>query len=364
MNKEKEGLNRKALIGIVISMIIGGIVVILSFVLSSNSAYVAKVNNRVIALNDFKILLAQTKKQYATRLQIDFKSETGRMMLSNLQKQLINQLVERELIKQEAEKLNIKVAGSDIDKDLEDIVKNNFGGDRTKLEKALRENDMTLMDLRHNLKNQKLTIEVNKKVTAKAKVADDELNDYYKKNIESYKKLEEIQAFHILVKTEEQAKKLKEELLKGGDFVKFAKQYSLDTSNKDQGGDLGFFTKGRMVKEFEAAAWGLKPGEISEPVKTNYGYHIIKRGETHPDKLISFEEAKPLIKDKILKQKQQEEYRKWLENVKKVSKIEIKQEYLATPSPLPNPKQTTAKPSPFTPSSPVPANSPVVGQSK
>ena len=363
MDKEKAAINKKALFGIGIAMLIGIVVVALSFVLSSTSAYVAKVNGQLIPLDEYKTLLAQGKKQYASRLQIDFKSETGRMMLANLQKRIIDHMVEKELIKQESGKLNIKVSKADVDKDIEEIIKNNFGGDRTKLEKALKENELTLTDLYRNLKDQKLSNDVYKKVTEKAKVNDAELQDYYKKNIESYKKQEEIQAAHILVKTEEEAKKIKERLLKGEDFASLAKQYSLDTSNKEQGGDLGFFAKGRMVKEFETAAWALKQGEISEPVKTNYGYHIIKKGETHPNKLIAFEEAKSMVKDKLLNEKQQEEYNKWLEQTKKVAKIDIKQEYLTVPSPVPT-SNPTVKPSPSVPGAPAPTVSPVVGQSK
>ena len=83
-----------------------------------------------------------------------------------------------------------------------------------------------------------------------------------------------IRASHILVKDENTAKKLKSEIDKGADFAKLAKKHSLCPSGKN-GGDLGFFSKGEMVKEFDEVAFSLKIGQISQPIKTEFGYHII-----------------------------------------------------------------------------------------
>lgn len=88
-----------------------------------------------------------------------------------------------------------------------------------------------------------------------------------------------VRASHILVKTEQEAKRILDELNKDGSFSKLAEQYSLCPSKK-RGGDLGFFGRGRMVREFEQAAFGLKKGEFSGAVKTQFGYHIIKVTDT------------------------------------------------------------------------------------
>jgi parvulin-like peptidyl-prolyl isomerase len=85
----------------------------------------------------------------------------------------------------------------------------------------------------------------------------------------------QVRASHILVKTEDKAKWIYKELQNGKDFAKLAKEYS-DCPSSAKGGDLGFFGKGQMVKEFEDAAFSLKEGEISKPVKTQFGYHLIR----------------------------------------------------------------------------------------
>ena len=89
----------------------------------------------------------------------------------------------------------------------------------------------------------------------------------------------EVRASHILVKTESEANELLGQIKAGQDFAELAKKHS-DCPSGSRGGDLGFFTKGRMVKEFEDAAFGMEPGQVSEPVKTQFGYHLIKVTES------------------------------------------------------------------------------------
>ncbi|PEY30836.1 peptidylprolyl isomerase [Bacillus cereus] len=120
---------------------------------------------------------------------------------------------------------------------------------------------------------------------------------------ENYKP--EIKASHILVKDEATAKKVKEELGQGKSFEELAKQYSEDTGSKEKGGDLGYFGPGKMVKEFEEAAYKMKKDEVSEPVKSQFGYHIIKVTDIKAQEK-SFDESKADIKKELVAKKMQD----------------------------------------------------------
>ena len=142
--------------------------------------------------------------------------------------------------------------------------------------------------------------------------SEEEIKNYFEENKEFYYEDEEVKARHILVDTEEKALEVKSKLEAGEDFAKLASEYSTDESNKDSGGDLGFFPRGRMVKEFEDAAFSLEIGKISDPVKTEFGYHIIKVEEKKPAKEANFEEKKDEIRESLFDQKLPEVYDSWL----------------------------------------------------
>jgi peptidyl-prolyl cis-trans isomerase C len=112
--------------------------------------------------------------------------------------------------------------------------------------------------------------------TIKASVKDEDAKKFYDDQVKAIKPEEEVQARHILVEEEAKAKEIAEKLAKGGDFAALAKEFSKDPGSKENGGDLGYFGKGQMVPEFEAAAFVLEKGKISAPVKSNFGWHVIR----------------------------------------------------------------------------------------
>ncbi|MCP4911476.1 MAG: hypothetical protein GY909_00035, partial [Oligoflexia bacterium] len=142
---------------------------------------------------------------------------------------------------------------------------------------------------------------------SKIKVSDKEAEEYYNNNLENFTKGKEVKASHILIKTskdddsasiEEKRNKIngiRDKALKGADFAALAKEFSEDASNADSGGDLGYFSKGRMVKSFEEAAFSMEAGGVSEVVRSTFGFHIIKVTDIKEASTQSLEEVKPRI---------------------------------------------------------------------
>lgn len=131
---------------------------------------------------------------------------------------------------------------------------------------------------------------------AKNMASDEQLKALYQAKVDASKGKEEVKARHILVEKEEDAKKIAEQLKKGGDFDKVAKEKSTDKGSGANGGELGWFTKEKMVPEFAEAAYKLKKGEVSAPVKSQFGWHIIKLEDRRPIKVASFDEMKESLK--------------------------------------------------------------------
>lgn len=136
---------------------------------------------------------------------------------------------------------------------------------------------------------------------------------FYDDQIKGMKPEEEVKARHILVKTEDEARDIKKKIADGADFEELAKEHSLDPGTKDNGGLLGFFSRGQMVPQFEEAAFILEPGNISDPVESRFGWHLIKVEERRQKPLPTFDEVKERILNSMIHRKAQsiaEELRK------------------------------------------------------
>ena len=212
-------------------------------------------------------------------------------------KEMLDTMVIRELILQQASKDGLD-KGSDIEEKLYDLKK------RLIVESFLK-----------------------KKVEVESKVSDEDMKKFYEQNKEKFKSGEQIKASHILVKTEKEAKDIAAQLKAGGNFEELAKKHSADSS-ATKGGDLGWFGKGSMVPAFEKAALALKDGQVSDVVKSDFGYHIIKLTGKRPAGIRPFEEVKEQIKGAIMPTKQQEIFQKIKEELKKTAKITIKEDVL------------------------------------
>ena len=168
----------------------------------------------------------------------------------------------------------------------------------------------------------------------KAKASEQEAKEFYNGNQKLFQQPETVNARHILLSVKEGESKaekdqkreklaqLRKQLLAGTDFADLAKKSSSCPSSA-KGGELGFFAKGQMVKPFEEAAFALKPGEVSEIVETQFGYHLIKLIEKNPGKTLGFDETKAKIIDHLSQQKMNKSIELFLDEAKKKADIKI-----------------------------------------
>lgn len=159
------------------------------------------------------------------------------------------------------------------------------------------------------------------KLLATVEVTDEDLKKFYEENKEAFVKPESADASHILVEEEDKAREIYEKIQKGEDFEELAKEFSTCPS-KEKGGNLGTFTKGQMVKEFEDAVFENEVGTITEPVKTQFGYHIIKINQKNDAEELSFDEVKDKIEAQVRRQKEQDIYNKKITELR--DKYEVK----------------------------------------
>lgn len=254
-----------------------------------SGAYVAKVGSVTITQDD----VSRELKGLPEQIQRMFEGPEGA-------EKFVDELVKKEMLYQEAKKKGFE-GNPDYQKKLEDFKK------------------LTLISLL-----------LEKEIEDKAKPSDKDVKDYYEKHKADLTANNQIRASHILVKSEDDAKKILDQLKKGGDFAKIAKEKSIDTGSAKNGGDLGFFSRGQMVPEFEKAAFSLKEGEVSGPVKTQFGYHIIKVTGKKEGKIVEFDKVKDLLTQKVTAEKQKEAFDSYMDGLKKSYTVEKNKEAIAS----------------------------------
>lgn len=263
---------------------------------------VAIVNGENITNADYKRVFDQVKAQIESNPQytkdIWNQDYQGKKFLDVIKENVLNNLIAEKLLVQEAIKNNITVTDKEIEEEYQ------------------KEQQISKDITKEDVKNYLLINKLFDQYTKDLKLTEEELKKYYEENKNQF---EVVKASHILVQDEKTAEDIYNRLMKGEDFATLAKEYSIDTATKDQGGDLGEFPHGVMVPEFDEAVFSLKKGEISKPVKTDYGYHIIKsEGIT----LKPFEEVKDSIENFLLDNKKNEIIREKYDALEKAAKIQ------------------------------------------
>lgn len=229
----------------------------------------------------------------------------------------LSALIDNKIIEQEADKKDITITDKEITEELQTYI-DSYGGEEA-FQSALEQSGLTENDVKSDVENY---LKIEKLLEPEIKVTEEEMKTYFDENKESFNEQEQVEASHILVDDKKTAEEVAQKLADGQDFAELAKEYSTDASNAESGGELGYFSKGEMAAEFEEAAFSMAKGEISDLVKTEYGYHIIKVTDKKAAKEAVYEDHKEDIKEILFDQKLQSEYATWLQEKKDEAEIE------------------------------------------
>jgi parvulin-like peptidyl-prolyl isomerase len=281
----------------------------------------------------FENMLA-ARQMSASAIPEDQRLQGYRIVLEDL-------VMDKLLIKRSAE---TKVSDDEIKGQWERI-KGNFGSEE-ELKKQIEAAGETIDKVKKGL-HDRLAEEhwLDSQIGDKANVTDADAEDFYKKNPDAFKQPEQVRASHILVSVDKDAKPevvaqkqkaaqaIADRAKKGEDFAKMAKELSEDPSAKKNSGDLDFFTKDKMVPEFSTAAFAMKKDEISNPVRSEFGFHVIKVTDRKAPETVSLEKAKPQLLAFLKQQKKQAEIQKVVEGIR--AKADVKINLPEPPAPAP-----------------------------
>jgi len=276
---------------------------------------VAVVGNDQITKPQFDALINQAKQSYTSQKRTFPKA--GSTEYEQLKQQAMQYLVQRAEFAQKAKDLGVEVTDKQIADRLAQIKKQYFGGSEKNYKAQLKKQGLTDEQVRDDVKAQLVSEGIFKKVTADVKVTDADLQAYYTSHKTQYSVPEQREIAHILVKNKALADQLYQKIQGGADFSALAKKYSKDPGSKNQGGKLTV-SKGQTVAPFDQTAFLMKTGQVSHPVKTEFGYHIIKAlGPIKAAKTTPFKQVKESIRQQLLQQKKNEAMTKWVNDVKK-----------------------------------------------
>jgi foldase protein PrsA len=272
---------------------------------------IAVVGNDTIKKSELDDLFTRARATY--KLQKRPFPKPGTREYQSLKENLVRFLVQQSEYRQEAASFGIKVTDSDVEKRLSEIEKSGYGGSQKKFEAALKQQALTLPQARELIRDRLIQEAIYKKITGSVKVTPSEIENYYKQQKAQFSQPDTRSVRHILVKTKAKADTIYSQLQNGANFATLARKDSIDTGTARVGGKYTA-RKGADAPEFDKAAFSLKTGQISKPVKTQFGWHVIealgpiKNGTTTP-----FAQVKDAIRTQLLAQKRSSVLQHWNE---------------------------------------------------
>jgi parvulin-like peptidyl-prolyl isomerase len=282
---------------------------------------IAIVGDQAISKSTFDQLMKQAQANYEAQKQ-PFPS-VGTPEYESVKTTIVKGLIQQAEWEQEGAVMGLKVSDQELQKRLVEFKQQYFQGDEAKYKAALEQKGITDQDVRDEISARILSEKIYKAVIGKVKLTDAELKAYYEKNKAQFEQPESREVRHILVKKKALADKIYNQLKRGADFAKLAEQYSIDTGTKANGGKLTAY-KGKSVAPFDRFVFAAKTGELSKPVHTTFGWHVIEvLGDIKPPSTTPLADVKPQIRATLLPPKQKAALKKWVADVKEKYKDEI-----------------------------------------
>jgi foldase protein PrsA len=301
---------------------------------SLGSDDVAVVGSQQVSKEQFQELMARAKKSYDTQKRPFPKP--GSTEYEQLKGQAVTYLVQQAEVQEQASAEGIDISDDKVDKEIARYKKQFYGGSDERYEKAVKAQGLTDEQAREAIRQQLTSQALFKKVTGSVNVSDAEIQEYYNTHKSQYVQPESRDVRHILVPKKALADSLYAQLKSGANFAQLAKRYSKDPGSAANGGKLTV-SKGQTVPEFDKTAFSLKTGQLSTPVKTQYGYHIIQAlSAVKVSTKTPLSKVRASIKQQLEQQKKNDEVTKWLEDTKKdycSGKIKYQVGYQPNPDP-------------------------------
>lgn len=294
-----------------------GLLIALVFTISgcknNEEGLVAKVDGEGITMEEFESEYEVYKRMYEQQLGEDAMSQTGEGGITlgeELKGNIVEKLIMERLVAKDAINMNIVVTDEEIKEQLDQYIA--IVEEQGNFDEFLEANKLTTEFLKENLKKDLLFNKHNEAFLKDIIITDEEIENYFNSNKED---LIVVKASHILVKSEEDGKKVINKLNAGEEFASVAATESIDSSSAVQGGNLGYFKKGTYVNEFEQAAFALQVGETSKLVKTEVGYHVIKIDDR--------KDTLETLKDDIILVLKDEKYLEKIQSLRDSAKVKI-----------------------------------------
>lgn len=287
------------------------------------SVVIAKINGEEVSQQELDKRYQVVKKNHELTTGETLNESKDKELAENLKERAFEEIILQKLLWQEAKASNIEVDEDKVNEDINAIKETRNKGDKNGYNDFLKELNIDEAFLINELRTEQLYYELQNNLSKEIIVDESEMQEYYQEHNNEYNQRPGIKIAHILVDNEKDANLILEKLSAGEEFGALVLEYS-SCPSKTNGGDLGMVNQDSpLVVEFKNAALGMKSGELSkEPVKTEFGYHILMAGDEVAGESRSFEEIKDEIREKILREKSDEAFYQYLEKLRENAEVE------------------------------------------